>query len=446
VTAPFEDRRQIIHIAMGGWALLLRWIEWPMAAALALAALLFNWLVLPRIGGRSLYRPADVARGFPTGILLYPFAVLLLILVFRTRLDIAAMAWGVLAAGDGFATLAGRRSGNPRLPWNSEKSVPGTLAFVVSGTIAAAGLGWWVGGGHGSPMAFGTIVVAAILAAVAAGLAESVPVRLDDNLSVAAAAGFIVWSVSIASADAWAAHASGVWSRAGLAVLLNVLVAAAGWAAGTVSVSGVIAGLAIGILIYACGGVGAWALLLAAFGAAAATSRIGYRRKLHLGIAEESGGRRGAGNAIANTGLAAVAAVLAVTTPYRAEALLALAAVLIAGSSDTVASEIGKAFGRRTFLVVGFKPVPPGTSGALSLEGTAAGVAAAAVLALVAVKGGLALPGELLILVVAATLASGVESALGATLEATRVMNNDVLNFINTAAAAAFALLLAARF
>ncbi len=42
------------------------------------------------------------------------------------------------------------------------------------------------------------------------------------------------------------------------------------------------------------------------------TSRLGLRRKTLLGIAEERGGRRGAGNAFANTGVAAIAAVLAV--------------------------------------------------------------------------------------------------------------------------------------
>jgi uncharacterized protein (TIGR00297 family) len=443
VIASPEDRRQIVHMAMGGWAILLRWIDWPTAAGLATAALVFNWLVLPRIGGRALYRPADVARGFPVGILLYPFAVLLLVLVFRARLDIAAMAWGILAVGDGLATIVGRRSRRPRLPWNTEKTVAGVLAFVAGGSVASAFLGWWVGCGHGSPMAVGMIVIASMVGAVAAGFAETVPVRLDDNLSVSAIGAFALWCVSVMDPGVWQANASVVVARVAPALLLNGLAAAAGWAAGTVGVSGVIAGVIIGTLVYACGGAGAWVLLLASFAAAAVTSRIGYQRKLYLGIAEERAGRRGAGNAMANTGLAAVAAVLAVTTAYRAEALLALAAVLVAGSSDTVASEIGKAFGRRTFLVVGLRPVPAGTSGALSLEGTAAGIAAAAALGLIAVRAGLAAPGELLILVLAATAASLVESALGATLEATRVLNNDVLNFINTTAAAVFALLLA---
>lgn len=441
-----EDRRQIVHVAMGAWALLLRWVTWPEAIAFASAALLFNWFILPRIGGRALYRDADRARGYPLGILLYPFVVLLLILLFRSHLDLVAAVWGVLAAGDGAATLVGRRFPEHRLPWNVEKTVAGTLAFMVCGTLASALLGWWVSARFGAPLSVATLLPwlgMAALASTAAALVETMPVRLDDNISVAAAAALVLAPLHVSSASIFLAQAGQTLRGAAVGLLLNIVVALSGWAARTVSMSGVVAGVVIGTIIYACAGPGAWLMLLIAFAAAAVTSRIGYKRKLQLGIAEERGGRRGAANAIANTGFAAGAALLAVMSPYRMEALLAVAAALAAGSSDTVASEIGKAFGRRTFLVTGLKPVPPGTSGALSLEGTAAGVVAAALLALVAVHTGLISQHLLLVVVIAATAASLIESALGATLEAPRVLNNDLLNFINTASAAGIALLLA---
>lgn len=441
-----EDRRQVIHITMGAWALLLRWIPWEAAAALAATALLFNWLVLPRVGGRSLYRPADVARGFPAGILLYPFVVLLLVLLFRTRLDLVAAVWGILAAGDGFATLAGRHLGRHRLPWNTEKTAEGAAAFVTCGTIAGAVLWWWATGLMAQPPPLAFILVVTFTAALAAALVETIPVRLDDNISTAATAALIIWSASLADWSAWDSHQVVVTDRLLAALALNAAVAGAGWVAGTVSLSGVAVGIIIGVVIYAAGGPAAWLLLLVSFVAAAAASRLGYRRKLQLGIAEERGGRRGAPNALANTGLAALAGIVAVTTPFHREALLALVAALIAGSSDTVSSEIGKAFGRRTYLIVGLRTVRPGTSGALSLEGTAAGIAAAALLGLVAVRAGLIMETQLLLVVVSVTAASLVESAFGATLEAPRVLNNDLLNFINTATAAGLALLFAYGF
>src|SRR5882762_10810346 len=95
--AHSERARQWVHVGSGLFALLLRVLTAWQAAALAATALTFNLIVLPRIGGRRLYRPVDEARGFPLGILLYPLSVLLLILVFPSRLDIVAAAWALVA-------------------------------------------------------------------------------------------------------------------------------------------------------------------------------------------------------------------------------------------------------------------------------------------------------------------------------------------------------------
>ena len=50
--------------------------------------------------------------------------------------DIVAAAWGVLAAGDGFATLVGAHVRTPPLPWNRAKSTGGLIAFIVFGALA----------------------------------------------------------------------------------------------------------------------------------------------------------------------------------------------------------------------------------------------------------------------------------------------------------------------
>ena len=100
------------------------------------------------------------------------------------------------------------------------------------------------------------------------------------------------------------------------AIGVNLAFAWLGYRARTVSVSGAIGGAIVGAIIYAAGGVAAWLFLFTTFVVASVTSRLGLQRKMLLGIAEERGGRRGAGNAVANCGVAAIAAVAAVTTPY----------------------------------------------------------------------------------------------------------------------------------
>jgi uncharacterized protein (TIGR00297 family) len=471
VSPHSEHARQWVHIGSGAFAILLRWLAWRQAALLAIGALVFNALLLPRVGGRQLYRPSEIARGFPLGILLYPLSVLLLILTFPSRLDIVAAAWAILAVGDGTATLVGTLNAKPaktakpegfanleegffarfprlgfpqgRLPWNPDKSVAGTTAFIVFGGLAGVALAWWVRPAVTPvpPMAF--TLVAPLAAALAAAFVETIPVKLDDNLSVPATAGAVLWVGSLMTPESLTAARDASIAALPAALGVNGATAILGYLAKSVSVSGAVAGAVVGTIIYVGGGGGAWALLLAAFLAASITSRMGLNRKHVLGIAEERGGRRGVGNALANCGVAAIAAIVALATPYPLPALLALVAALTAGGSDTVASEIGKAWGRSAFLVTTLRRVTPGTPGAMSLEGTAAGVAAALALAAAGAAFGLIPESAILAVVVAATAGALVESALGATLEGPGILNNDMLNFINTAVAAAVALAIA---
>ena len=131
------------------------------------------------------------------------------------------------------------------------------------------------------------------------------------------------------------------------------------------------------------------------------------------------------------------------TTPHRDLALLAFVTALTAGGSDTLASEIGKAWGRRTFLFPSFRSVRPGTSGAVSLEGTAAGLIGAFALAALGIAAGLLQPAYLWYAVIGATAGAFAESWLGATLEGPGILNNDLLNFLNTGIAALVAVMLA---
>ena len=440
MTPHSERARQWVHVGSGAFALLLRVLTWWQAAALAAFALLFNLLVLPRIGGRRLYRPIDEARGFPLGILLYPLSVLLLIIVFPSRPDIAAAGWGILALGDGAATLIGTRVGGRQLPWNRDKSVAGAVAFAVCGGIGAVALAWWTRPAV-MPLPSMTFTIAAPLAAaLAAALVETIPIRLDDNVSVPATAAVVLWVCSLMSFESIGATSAAVFAALPWAIGVNAVTAWLGYRARTVTLSGAIGGALVGSVIYAGAGWRAWALLFVTFLTASVVSRLGLQRKVMLGIAEDRGGRRGAGNAVANCGVAALAAIAAATTPYQSQAMLALTAALTAGGSDTVASEIGKAFGRSTFLVTSFARVKPGTPGAMSLEGTAAGLVAAFALGAIGLALGLIPAAALLAVVVGATAGAIVESALGATLEGPGILNNDMLNFINTAVAAVVAL------
>lgn len=151
---------------------------------------------------------------------------------------------------------------------------------------------------------------------------------------------------------------------------------------------------------------------------------------------------------VVGSGAAAAAACgVALASPALAPAMaLAYAAAFCTKLSDTCASEVGKAYGRTTYLSTTLARVPRGTEGAVSLEGTAAGVAASALMAAVAagsgLVGGLEGAGAC---VVAAFAANWVESVLGATLQDdVPWLTNDIVNVINTAVGAVLAVALGA--
>jgi len=126
-----------------------------------------------------------------------------LTLIFPSRPDITAAAWAILAFGDGAATLVGRGASRSaaetaqsnvhsrvspsstikhgRLPWNADKSIAGTAAFIVCGSTGAVALAWWTRSAMAlPPLAF--TLIAPVAATLAAAFVETIPVRLDDNI------------------------------------------------------------------------------------------------------------------------------------------------------------------------------------------------------------------------------------------------------------------------
>jgi uncharacterized protein (TIGR00297 family) len=226
-----------------------------------------------------------------------------------------------------------------------------------------------------------------------------------------------------------------------LGLCVNLALGALAYARGSVSRSGFAVGVLIGTLLVWFGGWGAFAALFAFFVLGSAATRIGFARKAAQGLAQEDSGRRGSKHAVANcaTGLA-----LALAMPWGAPALLGLGlvAAFATAASDTLGSEIGQLYGRRPFLPTTFRPVPAGTEGAVSVEGTLAGVAGSALLALLGAATGLFAWPWFWIPIVAAFAGTTFESYVGAIWGRQAKIGNEAMNFLNTVVGAAVAMLL----
>jgi len=204
----------------------------------------------------------------------------------------------------------------------------------------------------------------------------------------------------------------------------------------------------LGTLLWGSLGWRGWLAVVAYLVLGSLVTRLGLREKSARGLAEARGGRRGPENVWGSALVGCLLALLACRAPLAARGplLLGFAASFAAKLADTFGSEIGKRWGRRTILITSLRPVPPGTEGAVSLEGTAASLAGAVLMALVlSLLGFLPTPAAFLVVVAAAMVATLLESVVGATLQPRLAwLSNELVNGLQTLMAAALALALAA--
>lgn len=213
------------------------------------------------------------------------------------------------------------------------------------------------------------------------------------------------------------------------------LLTPAGWAHAAV----------LGTILWGCLGWRGWLAVVLYLLLGSLVTRLGIRIKQQRGLAEARGGRRAAANVWGSAATGALLALLVPLWPAAAPRLLVgFAASFSAKLADTCGSEIGKRWGRTTVLITSFRPVPPGSEGAISAEGTAASLAGGALMAALAVALGLLQGwgdwGLVSLVALAATL---IESGIGAGPQRRwGWLSNELVNGIQTTVAAALAMAL----
>jgi uncharacterized protein (TIGR00297 family) len=122
-----------------------------------------------------------------------------------------------------------------------------------------------------------------------------------------------------------------------------------------------------------------------------------------------------------------------------AGSLIASIAALGEATADTLSSELGQVLGGEPRLLTTLRRVPTGTDGAISLNGTLAGAAGAAIVTGVAAFIFRFTLRESAIAFTGAIAGLFADSLLGATLERRGWLNNDAVNALSTLAAALLA-------
>ncbi|MBR8830557.1 MAG: hypothetical protein N5P05_003914 [Chroococcopsis gigantea SAG 12.99] len=202
----------------------------------------------------------------------------------------------------------------------------------------------------------------------------------------------------------------------------------------------------LGVIVWGSLGWRAYVVVLFYFFVGSAVTRIGMARKEAEGIAEKRSGMRGPENVWGSALIASICAILSLLLPEPWPGLFIVGYVASFATklADTTASEVGKAYGKRTFLITTLQSVPRGTEGAVSLEGTAAGIVGGLSIALLAWGLGLITIVGVVWCIIAAFMATNLESVIGATLQSRYDwLTNELVNVINTLIGAAVAIALA---
>ena len=441
-----ETKRKIEHIVPVVFVLLLRYLNTWQALLFAFVGILYG-LFLSRIFVKGAFREHEQEKGFSPGKLIYGVMVFILILLFYKKMYIVAGAWAIMSLGDGCSNIFGKAYGKRKLPWNPEKSWIGSIAFVFFGGVGAAILMWWVNlsqspaqtiqGQMQTTLTCSSFFISAFLTAFLAAGVESLPLKVNDNITVPLTAGLFLYATTITHWE----HLNNTYSIVA-ALGINISFGLLAYYLKTVSKSGLIGGIVVGTIIYLCLGIGGFLILFTFFTLGSWSSKHKYKWKASHGVAQENKGRRGLKHAVAKGGVGLIMAIMALLTDMPEVFRIAFVAAFATATFDTISSELGQIYGKRPILITTMKSVPVGTDGAISIEGTILGVAFAALIGAEGYLLHLISLSSIIVVVIAAFIGTTVESVLGATIERRKWVSNEVVNFINISTGAGVSMLM----
>ncbi|HII51410.1 MAG TPA: DUF92 domain-containing protein [Halobacteriales archaeon] len=206
------------------------------------------------------------------------------------------------------------------------------------------------------------------------------------------------------------------------------------WRVGSASITGMLTGIIFSLIVIVFGGFTWFSIMLVFFGVGSLVTRLNYKEKLEMGVAEENEGAREAKNVLANAVIAVICVVgFSMNTQLGISGnifIFGFAGAIAAAMSDTLSSEIGILFGN-TRLITTFSKVEVGTDGGVTVQGSLAGFVGAFFIGLVTSWTlGVGLGGAIVIGIAGVTGMIG-DSVLGASLE-DKWMSNEGVNFMAT--------------
>jgi len=190
--------RKLIHILTGP-LFVLCWLlfpeVWYARWLAALVPLLFTFqfaliglgVVKDEASVKAMSRSGD-RREILRGPLFYGIIFVIMTLVYWKTSPIGMTAVMLMCGGDGLADIMGRGIRSPKLPWNRDKSVAGSLGMFIGGWVLTAFILYIFVASFVLAGPFTAYLLPITIIAVAAMLVESLPIKDVDNITVTLAA------------------------------------------------------------------------------------------------------------------------------------------------------------------------------------------------------------------------------------------------------------------
>ena len=191
---------------------------------------------------------------------------------------------------------------------------------------------------------------------------------------------------------------------------------------------------ALGTILWGCMGFLGWMSVVIYLILGSLVTKVGFKYKQNIGIAEKRGGRRGPENVWGSAATGVIFAVMIKLNILNQSVLeVAFAASFAAKLADTFGSEIGKRFGTNTFLITTLQKVKKGTEGGISLEGTFASLLGACLMSyFMILLRIISTKNQFFIVLISGFIATIAESIIGAKFQEKYHLSNEFVNFIQT--------------
>jgi len=360
VSASFG--RKILHIVAIGLSAIAP-LRFPDIEVIQIIVSIAFPIVLILVWRGFLPDPKTGVRSW--GIVYFVGIYLALLFVFEDRTAIIFYAMMVLALADGFATIVGERF-RPTMPLapDIQKTLAGSITFFILAFLSL----YWVPKFFLPQELLVFEIGLAVLIAIFLTALEAISLRGTDNIWVpVAVVYFLLLDKQVQIVD---------FAFSWLAILAAfAFIFRMKW----LSASGAVAALLMAWVLIADHDGLLWLMppfVFLVLGSLAS--------RLPKSMAIRSDATRDSARVWANGAVGLICLAIFIISRTEAWAIAGIAA-FAAALSDTISSEFGQRYGKRTFYIIGFREVPVGLSGGVSQVGLAAGVLASILMGILSV-------------------------------------------------------------